>query len=344
MASQKTTSQAGTPLSAPADSTQPITPVSETTDRSTGSERPAPAQPAPEQPAPAEPEPRDEGAAEAPTNGAARSSSAEASSDRASSDGAWSDGAWSDRAAPDGDAAASSDAESPKHGTETSGAAKNGAVKAAAAALAAARSAAKKVQSAGSAASGATPGGAQPTGSTAGTGSSAPPPPPDATSSGPRPEMHYSAGGVHGSAQQVPLSAEGSPQTGAQPAVAPDGLGSPRRVRLSVSRIDPWSIMKLAFLLSVAIGIMTVVATAVVWYSLNSVGTFATVQDFLISTLGPQAVDITQIVELERTVSLATLIALVNVVLFTAIATIMAMLYNITAALVGGVHLTLTDE
>ncbi|WP_278235906.1 DUF3566 domain-containing protein [Isoptericola sp. AK164] len=329
MASQKTTSQAGTPLSAPADSTQPITPVSETTDRSTGSERPAPAQPAPAQPASAEPEPRDESAAEAPTNGAAWSSSAEASSDAASSDG---------------DAVAPSDEESPKHGTETSGAAKNGAVKAAAAALAAARTAAKKVQSAGSAASGATPGGTQPGGSTAGTSSSAPPPPPDATSSGPRPEMHYSAGGVHGSAQQVPLSGDGSPQTGAQPAVAAEGLGSPRRVRLSVSRIDPWSIMKLAFLLSVAIGIMTVVATAVVWYSLNSVGTFATVQDFLISTLGPQAVDITQIVQLERTVSLATLIALVNVVLFTAIATIMAMLYNITAALVGGVHLTLTDE
>jgi len=28
----------------------------------------------------------------------------------------------------------------------------------------------------------------------------------------------------------------------------------------------------------------------------------------------------------------------------TAVATIMAILYNITAALVGGVHLTLTDE
>ncbi|NNU27182.1 DUF3566 domain-containing protein [Isoptericola sp. JC619] len=176
------------------------------------------------------------------------------------------------------------------------------------------------------------------------TGSSAPPPPPSSTSSGPRPEMHYSAGGVHGTAQQSP-TADGSPQTGTQPSVAgPEGLGSPRRVRLSVSRIDPWSIMKLAFLLSVALGIMTVVATAVVWYSLNSIGTFATIQEFLISTLGPQAVDITQIVQFERTLSLATLIALVNVVLFTAIATIMAMLYNITAALVGGVHLTLTDE
>jgi hypothetical protein len=111
-----------------------------------------------------------------------------------------------------------------------------------------------------------------------------------------------------------------------------------------VSRIDPWSIMKLAFLLSVAIGIMTVVATIVVWYSLNSLGTFATIQEFMVETLGPQAVNLTQFVEFERMVSLATLIALVNIVLLTAIATIMTMLYNITAALVGGIHLTLTDE
>ena len=37
-----------------------------------------------------------------------------------------------------------------------------------------------------------------------------------------------------------------------------------RRARLVLSRVDPWSVMKLAFLLAVAVAIMTVVATAVV--------------------------------------------------------------------------------
>ncbi|WP_402463808.1 DUF3566 domain-containing protein [Isoptericola aurantiacus] len=220
---------------------------------------------------------------------------------------------------------------------------KDGAVKAAAAALAAARTAAKKVQSAASATSaGATPE------NRSGTPSSTPPPPPapDAAQPDQRPQMHYSAGGVRGSAQQVPL-ADGqpgaAPQTGAQP-MAAEAVGGVRRVRLSVSRVDPWSVMKLAFLLSFAIGIMVVVATTVVWYSLNSLGTFATIQDFLVETLGPQAIDITQFVELNRMLSLSMLIALVNMVLMTALATILAILYNITAALVGGVHLTLTDE
>lgn len=206
---------------------------------------------------------------------------------------------------------------------------KDGAVKAAAAALAAARSAAKKVQSArpestrddaGDPASDARTGG----------GASGP----GTTTDEPRPEMHYSAGSVHGTAAAA---------NGAAPAT-PAAEAGPRRVRLSISRIDPWSVMKLAFLLSVAIGFMIVVATMVVWYVLNDMGTFATIQDFLQQTVGPQTVNIVQFIEFDRVVSLSVLIAIIDVVLLTAVATILAILYNITAALVGGVHLTLTDE
>jgi len=216
-------------------------------------------------------------------------------------------------------------------GTAAQGASpvKEGAVKAAAAALAAARSAAKKVQSAMPEA----PGKGQDGADGAGTTKSA------AKPAEPRPEMHYSAGGVHGTA--APAAA--APMGGSMVGAAPAGAGA-RRVRLSVSRVDPWSIMKLAFLLSVAIGFITVVATMVVWYVLNDMGTFAKIQGFLSETIGPQAVNLMQFIEFDRVVSLSVLIAIVNVVLLTALATIMAILYNITAALVGGVHLTLTDE
>ncbi|MEL7977918.1 DUF3566 domain-containing protein [Isoptericola sp. F-RaC21] len=220
---------------------------------------------------------------------------------------------------------ASSAAAAPADGATAQGASpvKEGAVKAAAAALAAARSAAKKVQS------------VMPEAPAKGQDGAADSPQSAAKPAEPRPEMHYSAGGVQGTA----APAAGSPMVGtAQP-----GMG-PRRVRLSVSRVDPWSIMKLAFLLSVAIGFITVVATMVVWYVLNDMGTFATVQTFLSDTIGPQAVNLMQFVQFDRVVSLSVLIAIVNVVLLTALATIMAILYNITAALVGGVHLTLTDE
>ncbi|WP_419704860.1 DUF3566 domain-containing protein [Promicromonospora sp. NFX87] len=203
-----------------------------------------------------------------------------------------------------------------------------GAMKAAQAALDAARSAAKKVTSI--------------------------MPDDDARSATPanettaRPEMHYTAAGVRGTAAPAPAQAAGTaPQPSSEPTPeaprsAPAG---PRRVRLAISRVDPWSVMKLAFLLAVAIAIMTVVATAVFWSVLNSLGVFTTIQDFVKDAVGPQSdVNLTQFVEFPRVISLATLISICNIVLLTAIATIMAFLYNITAALVGGVHMTLTDD
>ncbi|MEU4361567.1 DUF3566 domain-containing protein [Promicromonospora sp. NPDC023987] len=208
-----------------------------------------------------------------------------------------------------------------------------GAMKAAQAALDAARSAAKKVTSIMPDDEGRT---------------SAP-----ANEATARPEMHYTAAGVRGTATPAAAQAAAAagPQAPTQPASDPTpeaarpAPAGPRRVRLAISRVDPWSVMKLAFLLAVAIAIMTVVATAVFWSVLNSFGVFTTVQEFVVEAVGPQSnVNLTQFVEFPRVISLATLISICNIVLLTAIATIMAFLYNITAALVGGVHMTLTDD
>lgn len=235
---------------------------------------------------------------------------------------------------------------------------KAGAVKAAAAALAAARSAAKKVSS------------VLPE---TNTDNETPAP----AAPGPRPEMHYAAGGVRGTAVPVgvPVGAPGvgAPGVGTPggvpggrpgaggvpgPGAVPPGVpqpqsgqlprvpAGPRRVRLAVSRVDPWSVMKLAFLLSVAVAIMAVVATGVFWSVLNSLGVFVRVEEFVANAIGPQydVTNLTQYFEMNRWLSLATLVAICNIILTTALATLMAFLYNITAALVGGVHMTLTDD
>jgi hypothetical protein len=126
-----------------------------------------------------------------------------------------------------------------------------------------------------------------------------------------------------------------------QPAAASTG---PRRVRLAISRVDPWSVMKLSFLISVAVGIMLVVATFVVWLTLDGLHVFSSINDLVTEVLADSNIDLMQYVALNRVVSVATLIAVVDVFLITALATIGAFLYNITAALVGGVHVTMTDD
>lgn len=120
---------------------------------------------------------------------------------------------------------------------------------------------------------------------------------------------------------------------------------APRKVRLTLSRIDPWSVMKMAFLLSIAIGIMIVVAAFVFWYALNDLGVFTSIDETIRKIVGSESeLDILQYVERDRVVSIAMVIAVVDVVLMTALSTIGAFLYNVVAALVGGVHMTLTDD
>ncbi len=154
---------------------------------------------------------------------------------------------------------------------------------------------------------------------------------PPRTSSRPAP----TTGGVPRTTGAVPR-----PATGRIPTV-----GGARRVRLAISRVDPWSVMKLSFLLSVAIGVMIVVAAAVVWLTLDGLHVFTKINDLVVQIVGTESpIDILQYVEFKRIVSGATLVAVIDVFLLTALSTIGAFLYNIVAALVGGVHVTMTDE
>ena len=121
----------------------------------------------------------------------------------------------------------------------------------------------------------------------------------------------------------------------------------PRRVKLSVSRVDPWSVMKMSFLLSVTIGIAGVVMITVLWMILSGMGVFAdinrTVED-VTKTSNGAGFDLMDYVGLGRVVSLSIVIGVIDVILMTAIATLGAFLYNVCSSLVGGLQLTLTDD
>lgn len=125
----------------------------------------------------------------------------------------------------------------------------------------------------------------------------------------------------------------------------PSSKGGPRKARVLLSRIDPWSALKLGFLLSIAAGIMLVVAVFVIWNVLNSMGTFALINDWVVQLFTTeQEINIMQFFEFNRVMSAATLVAVVNVVLLTALTAIASFLYNVVASVVGGVYVTLTDD
>ena len=172
----------------------------------------------------------------------------------------------------------------------------------------------------------------------------APAPRPDA----PAPAVTSTAGPVpapDAAGTATPTSWAATGRATAAPAEADDVEYAPRKVRLTLSRIDPWSVMKMSFLLSIAIGIMIVVAAFVFWYALNDLGVFTSIDETIRKIVGTESeLDVLQYVERDRVVSIAMIVAVVDVVLLTALSTIGAFLYNVVAALVGGVHMTLTDD
>lgn len=125
----------------------------------------------------------------------------------------------------------------------------------------------------------------------------------------------------------------------------PTAKGGPRKARVLLSRIDPWSALKIGFLLSIAMGIMLVVAVFVMWNVLNGMGTFALVNEWVQKLFtNDQELNIMQFFDRNKVMSAAILVSVVNVVLLTALSTITAFLYNVVSSVVGGIYVTLTDD
>jgi hypothetical protein len=121
----------------------------------------------------------------------------------------------------------------------------------------------------------------------------------------------------------------------------------PRRARLRLTRIDPWSVMKTAFLLSIAFGVVTVVSVMMVWSVLGAAGVWDSINQTVQDSIGGTETanfDIENYVGTSRVVGFTMLVAAVDVVLLTAIATLGAFLYNMAAALLGGIEVTLAED
>jgi hypothetical protein len=122
----------------------------------------------------------------------------------------------------------------------------------------------------------------------------------------------------------------------------------PRRARLRLSRIDPWSVMKVSFLLAIAFGVVTVVSVFMVWSVLGAAGVWDsinnTVSDTVSSGTTASTFNIQDYVGMSRVLGFTMLVSVIDVILITAIATLGAFLYNMAASLLGGIEVTLSED
>ena len=116
----------------------------------------------------------------------------------------------------------------------------------------------------------------------------------------------------------------------------------PVRASMQIRRVDPWSVLKVSLVLSVALFFVWMIAVAFLYLVLGGMGVWAklntNVGDLLNNTSN------SELVSSGTVFGSAALIGLANIVLLTAMATVGAFIYNLTTDLVGGVEVTLADR
>ena len=126
------------------------------------------------------------------------------------------------------------------------------------------------------------------------------------------------------------------------PATAPT-----RRAQLVLARVEPWSVMKFSFMISLVGWVILFVAVAALYYVLNKLGVFHSVQSTITdvtSGKGTPGADANgQWFSASRILGYTMLVGAVNVVLITALATVGAVIYNLVTHLAGGIEVTLKE-
>lgn len=119
-----------------------------------------------------------------------------------------------------------------------------------------------------------------------------------------------------------------------------------RAATLRLSYIEPWSVTRMAFAISVAMMIVAVVAVAIFWVVLDVSGVWNQIDGSVTSVLSDDTSSfrITDYLGFGRLVGLALVLSAMNVVIMTALATIAAHLYNLAAQLLGGFQVTYTSQ
>lgn len=120
----------------------------------------------------------------------------------------------------------------------------------------------------------------------------------------------------------------------------------PRLASLQLKRVDPWTVLKISLIVSVVMFFVWMIAVGILYLSLGSMDVWSRInQTFNTLTSADAAAGGSgDLVSAARVFSITAVIGAINIVLFTALATVAAFVYNAAAAMSGGVELTLGER
>lgn len=117
-----------------------------------------------------------------------------------------------------------------------------------------------------------------------------------------------------------------------------------RRVKLTLSRINPLSAMKIGFLVAVALSIVMLVASIVLWLVLDMLHVFSSMQGFLQALSATALINLVDALTFSRTIALVAIFGVLQIIILTVLSWLAAVIYNLIARMVGGLHIVMTDE
>ncbi|GAB3298589.1 MULTISPECIES: DUF3566 domain-containing protein [Pseudoclavibacter] len=117
-----------------------------------------------------------------------------------------------------------------------------------------------------------------------------------------------------------------------------------KQVRLRLVHIDFWSVVKFSFLLSICFGIITIVATFLMWTVIENTGVLGSVNNLLNDVSGSAGVGVDDFVTLPQLMLFSLVVALLNLVAGTALGAVAAFLYNLAVKVTGGLVFGFTNS
>jgi hypothetical protein len=133
-------------------------------------------------------------------------------------------------------------------------------------------------------------------------------------------------------------------ETGGWAAVRAVRNRPPRQAALQLKRLDPWSILKLALVLAVVLFFIWLVAVGVLYGVLDGMGVWDRLNGTYADLVSGQAPTGSPLISAGRVFGLAAVVGAINSLLFAVAVTVGGFVYNVSADLVGGIEVTLSER
>jgi hypothetical protein len=118
----------------------------------------------------------------------------------------------------------------------------------------------------------------------------------------------------------------------------------PRQAALQLKRLDPWSVLKLALVLAVVIFFIWLVAVGVLYGVLDGMGVWDRLNGTYNDLVSGETQSGSSLISAGRVFGLAAVVGAINSLLFAVVMTIGAFVYNLSADVVGGIEVTLSER